>query len=274
VERAPVVQFVGVDLAWTPNGGTGLCHVSRGRVLASTRVSTDAEILDWLAPRTAGDAVVAIDAPLVVRNPAGRRPCERLISRCFGVHHASAHSSNLGLPAFREGCRGERIACALALDVDPRIEPGAPVRRALEVYPHPAIVALFDLSVTLKYKARPRRTLPARAAALTALALHLERLADADPPLAVAGAPRWETLRRIAAAPSSGAELARAEDELDAYVCAYVGLYYWTHGTSRCRIVGDLETGYIVTPVNEAQARCLDAQSSDVPPCGMVTSRS
>jgi predicted RNase H-like nuclease len=61
----------------------------------------------------------------------------------------------------------------------------------------------------------------------------------------------------IAAAPS-GAELDRLEDELDAYVCAYVAVYYWTHGSARCRVVGDAESGYIVTPVTEEIARCLD----------------
>jgi predicted RNase H-like nuclease len=55
------------------------------------------------------------------------------------------------------------------------------------------------------------------------------------------------------------------EDELDAFVCAYVAAYYWTHGTRRCRVVGDLESGYIVTPVSERQARCLDEWARGAP---------
>lgn len=35
-------------------------------------------------------------------------------------------------------------------------------------------------------------------------------------------------------------------------------LYYWTHGTARCRIAGDVESGYILTPVTPEQAARLD----------------
>jgi predicted RNase H-like nuclease len=97
-----------------------------------------------------------------VRNESGRRPAEQAISRCFGAYHASAHSTNLGLPSFRERVRGERFARALGLDVDPYFPTRVPLRRAIEVYPHTAIVALFELASTLKYKAKPGRTLTGR----------------------------------------------------------------------------------------------------------------
>jgi predicted RNase H-like nuclease len=50
------------------------------------------------------------------------------------------------------------------------------------------------------------------------------------------------------------------EDELDAYVCAYLALHYWTHGLDRNRVVGDLDTGYIVTPAMARQRACLDRE--------------
>jgi predicted RNase H-like nuclease len=117
-------------------------------VTASTSVSGDDELLEWLVPRSKGDVLIAIDAPLVVRNKTGRRPCDTLISRCFGRHHASTHSANLGLPAFRNGVRGELLTQRLDIGIDPEFEPRQPVRRAIEVYPHPAIVALFGLTHT------------------------------------------------------------------------------------------------------------------------------
>lgn len=183
-----------------------------------------------------------------------------MISRCFGAYEASAHSSNLGLPAFRDGVRGERVVAALGLDVNPYFPPRLPVRRAVEVYPHTATVALFGLATTLKYKAKPRRTLESRAAALNELVRHLVSLRGADPALDVAAAPRWGDLVACGEAPRSSAELARAEDELDAFVCAYTGLYYWYHGLDRCRIAGDANNGYILTPVTAQQAVCLDRQ--------------
>ncbi len=258
-----MMRFIGVDLAWTARGGTGLCAIEENSVQASDRVGSDEELLRWLRPLVKDDVVVAIDAPLIVRNLTGRRRAERLISRCFGAYHASAHSANLGLPSFREGVRGERLAAALSLDVDPTFPPRVPVRRAVEVYPHTAIVALFGLASTLKYKAKPGRTLQSRAAALDELLDHLEALRTTDPPLDVRTAPRWAGLRARVTDPSTGAELARAEDEIDAYVCAYTALYYWTHGTTRCRVAGDATDGYILTPVTPELAACLDRVTSE-----------
>ena len=195
------MRFIGVDLAWTARGGTGLCAIEENSVQASGRVGSDEELLRWLRPLVEDDVVVAIDAPLIVRNLTGRRRAEQLISRCFGAYHASAHSANLGLPSFREGVRGERLAAALDLDVDPTFPPRVPVRRAVEVYPHTAIVALFGLASTLKYKAKPGRTLQSRAAALDELLDHLEALRAADPPLDVRVAPRWVELRATVSDP-------------------------------------------------------------------------
>lgn len=67
---------MGVDLAWTQNGGTGLCLVEDGRVLASIRLVTDAEVTAWLTPYVEDDVVVAIDAPAV-----GAGAVRRLVSR-------------------------------------------------------------------------------------------------------------------------------------------------------------------------------------------------
>lgn len=252
------MKFIGVDLAWSLSGGTGLCAIEDGRVTASARLSTDEEILAWLGPRVQGEVLVAIDAPLIVRNETGQRPCDRLISRCFGAHHAGAYPANRGIRAFREGVRAERLVHALDLDIDPEFEPRTGVRRAIEVYPHPAVVALFELAVTLKYKAKPNRTIRARSAALAELLRHLEGLIHAHPSLDVTSAPRWKELATIVADPPSGAALSRAEDEIDAFVCAFVGLYYWAHGTKRCRVAGDVQSGYIVTPVTEDQGARLD----------------
>jgi predicted RNase H-like nuclease len=260
------MRFVGVDLAWTIRGGTGLCEIERNTVRASSRVGGDEELLAWLRPLVEDDVLVAIDAPLIVRNLTGRRRAETLVSRCFGAYHASAHSANLGLPSFRDGVRGEQLVAALDLEIDPDFPPRVPVRRAIEVYPHTAIVALFDLATTLKYKAKSGRTLESRAAALNELLDHLEWLRAADPSLDVQTAPRWSQLRATVLHPKTSVDLARAEDEIDAYVCAYTALYYWSHGTHRCRIAGDATNGYILTPVTPELAACFDRLSSELLP--------
>jgi predicted RNase H-like nuclease len=151
------------------------------------------------------------------------------------------------------------LASKLGVEIDPFFEHRREILRAIEVYPHPALVALFGLRLTLKYKAKLGRTLDDRRSAFRELLRHLESLAVADPPLDVASSPRWRELLAAIAQADSGAELDRLEDELDAYICVYVASYYWSHGVTRCRVVGDLESGYIVTPVTADQANCLDA---------------
>ena len=69
---------------------------------------------------------------------------------------------------------------------------------------------------------------------------------------------RWAEIRRTIDSAATGSELDRLEDEIDAYVCAYVAMYYWFHGVERCRGVGTHEAGYIVTPVTDEQAEILD----------------
>ena len=67
-------------------------------------------------------------------------------------------------PSSATGPRGARLGARLKLDINPK---SGRARRAIEVYPHPATVALFRLGRTLKYKNKPRprpRGAPRRAA--------------------------------------------------------------------------------------------------------------
>ena len=262
--------FVGIDLAWGSRNRTGVVAAAGGRVVDSRTVVSDDQICDWLAPYLAGPVLVAVDAPLIVRNPAGTsRPCDRRISKVFGASHAGAHSANLGLAAFSDGIRAERLARRLGLNTDPNIQPGQPVRRMIEVYPHPAMVSLFGLPYTLNYKAKRGRSVDNRRQAFAALTAHLEKLTISDPPLSVATAPRWDELSDSLVVATSNGQLDLIEDELDAYMCAYIALYYWTHGTSRCRVVGDVDTGYIVTPVTPAFGVAVDAVVLETPDRGV-----
>ena len=72
---------VGLDLAWGMTARTGVAVVaSDGHLVASASVVHDPEIRDFLRPYADSIRTAAIDAPLVVKNPSGQRPCERQIS--------------------------------------------------------------------------------------------------------------------------------------------------------------------------------------------------
>jgi predicted RNase H-like nuclease len=239
------MYFAGVDLAWAGRNPTGVAVVDPDGNLASVgAVRADDEVLAALRPYAQGDCLVAFDAPLIVNNPTGQRPAETALNQHFRRFEAGTHPCNTGKPEFADGPRAARLARALDLDMDPR---SSATRQAIEVYPHAATVALFRLERTLKYKAKPGRTLDRLKSELLLLMDGVERLAHAAIPLRVTGHEGWGELRRAVVGAQRKSELRRAEDPVDAVVCAYVALY-----AQRCpadiTIYGDSATGYIVTP--------------------------
>ena len=186
------VYFVGVDLAWGVRNPTGVAAIdSDGRLAFVGAVRDDSEVLAALHPYVQGDCLVGFDAPLVVANPTGQRPAETAFNRDFRRFEAGAHPANTARPEFADGPRGARLARTLGLDMDPL---SSSTRRAIEVYPHPAMVALFRLPRTLKYKAKPGRSFDQLKSELLVLVDGIERLAHAVVPLEVAG-PAWAAPR-------------------------------------------------------------------------------
>ena len=247
--------FVGVDLAWGQRGVTGLAVIDdAGTLLDVTTRRTDDEILDWMRTWTAGPCFVAFDAPVIVVNPTGHRPCERLISQYFGRYGASCHAANTSNPSFADGSRALRLATALDLSTDP-IAPAR--RRAAEVYPHPALVALFDLPKILQYKAKPGRDFTHLQSEMRRLTDLLESLADVSPPLLLKASPEWRRIRLALADARLKADLKRLEDAIDAVVCAYIAAYATTHPT-QVHHFGDPKTGTIHTPITPEIAAHLD----------------
>jgi predicted RNase H-like nuclease len=239
------MHFVGVDLAWGVRNPTGVAVVDdEGQLVHVGAVRDDGQILAAVRPYTRDACVVGFDAPLVVNNPTGQRPAETALNRDFRRFEAGTHPCNTGKPEFANGPRGGRLAQTLGLDMDPR---SCSPRRAIEVYPHAATVALFRLERTLKYKAKPGRGLDQLKSELLLLMDGIERLAHAEVPLHATGSDDWGELRRRVVAAQRKSELRRAEDPVDAVVCAYVALYAQRCPTS-ITIYGDSATGYIVTP--------------------------
>ena len=245
------MYFVGVDLAWGVRNPTGVAVVdARGRLVQVGAFRDDADVLAAVRPYVQDDCLVAFDAPLVVTNPTGQRPAETVFNRDFRKFEAGAHPVNTGKPEFANGPRAGRLARTLGLDIDPR---SPATRRAIEVYPHSATVALFRLPRTLKYKAKPGRDLGQLKSELLRLMDGVDGLAHAPVPLLVAGA-EWAGLRQQVLTAQRKCDLRRAEDPIDAVICAYVALYA-ARRPSDVTIYGDVATGCIVTPTLPADLR-------------------
>ncbi len=235
------MYYVGVDLAWGERNPTGVAVADvDGAVLHLGTGRSDDDVLAHLEPFVGGPCVVAFDAPLVVTNPSGNRPCEAALNRDFRRFDAGTHPANTGLAWFADGGRGARLSAALGLDLDPR---STATRKALEVYPHAAAVALFGLEKTLKYKQKPGRDFAALRSELLRLMAFVEGLDG----LTLTDSTDWRALRIAVGQASRKSELRRAEDPVDAVLCAYIARYA-TLRPQDIAIYGDTDSGCIVTP--------------------------
>ncbi|HLZ72194.1 MAG TPA: DUF429 domain-containing protein [Dehalococcoidia bacterium] len=248
-----LVTFIGLDLAWSPRNRSGAATL-RGSAAGAELVDLsllgdDAELVAYVE-RVAGSgpAIVAVDAPLLVPNATGRRVCEAEVQRVFGRFHAGPYPANRGLLAFNGVVRGEALVAALAergFVHAAEVPAGEPVRQVVEVFPHPATIALFGLVRTLKYK---KANQPARRAEALAdwrrYQACLRSLAGAEPPLAGHRAFLVQDVSGL-----RGLALKGYEDRADALLCAYIALYAHRWGAARCRAFGDLTGGYVLTPV-------------------------
>ena len=248
--------FVGLDLAWGRKNTSGGCILSfsgegKAKVLDVTEtLGDDDAILAWADKwdnlQGRAGLLLGVDAPLLVPNETGKRPCEAELGRRFARFQAGAHPANRQL--FGGDVRGERLVVRLA-DLGVRHDPylSAPrqtgARQVMEVFPHPAHIVLFGLPRTLKYKAKPGRDYPSRWAALNDYGRHLRALTAHDPPLRLPD--DWP---RPDAAGLVGAAFKRYEDGLDALTCAYIVYWYWWHGENGAEVIGDMKDGYVVLP--------------------------
>jgi len=245
------LQFIGVDLAWAVDQKhTGVAVMDGDhRGVRLTALSADLrtlrDVAEFVCSRATGDAVVAVDASLIVKNESGQRPCETAIGRAFGKFGASCHSSNRGRPHFDSGerlvKRLEKAGFAHGLPI------GATKRRTgrwlFEVYPHPALVRLFDLDRIIRYK---KGTVDEKRKGLAVLREHLRGLVSRAALLKPSTC--LEDLLSTNLATLKGERLKCHEDLLDAVLCAYLAWHFWCWGQDRNEVFGDLDTGYIVVP--------------------------
>jgi predicted RNase H-like nuclease len=115
----------------------------------------------------------------------------------------------------------------------PRAEKGS---YYFECYPHPAIIGLFDLNSLLKYKVRHQdggawEEILELVRSLASRDLQITNIADLVPLIL----PHTKD----------------NENKVDAIICAYVAAFWWKYGTERSTMIGDIHSGYIVTPHNE-----------------------
>ena len=255
-----ITTFVGIDLAWQSDKNHSGIVVARGddsgatAERASAGVSSLDAVVAFVEQHATANTVIAIDAPLVIRNATGQRQCETEVSRRFGAYHAGAHSTNLGKYPNAPPCRLVEMLERAGFAHEPR--PHTSGERGgkwfFEVYPHPAMVNLFRLDHIIRYK---KGTASEKAKGLILLRNYLSALRTFEPPLRPGDDVEglfFESVPQL-----RGKALKHYEDLLDAYFCSYLALFYWSFGTARSEMIGDVETGYIIVPHRAAKPPAL-----------------
>ncbi len=247
------MKFIGIDLGWRSQP-SGLCCLEwidgQLQLLDLDRKDAIADILTWIDCTVKLDepAIIAVDAPTLIPNASGSRLPDKLSHKYFGKYHAGCYPANQNLPfADRTINFGLELESRGYLHA-PTIEPQKLGRYQIEVFPHPAIVNLFNLERILKYK---KGRLSDRRLELIKLQNYLlDILPLFSPPLRLCGSlqqfPDASTF--LLKIPTTGAALKATEDKLDSLVCAYIAAYWWYWGEERNLVLGDRTTGYIVIP--------------------------
>lgn len=245
------MYFVGIDLAWSEKNKTGLA-ISEGNQSGielcyyDTKVSNE-EIINTIKNVVENEnAIIAIDAPLIVPNETGRRRAEQEISIKYGKNSASAHSSNRQLLTKNNGIiRGEKLSHELELMgycQNPYLESFEEEKKFFEVYPHPAMIELFELNTILKYKQKSGRNYETRCKAFQIYQSNMKTLEGLNP------SPVLSKVLGKEINGLKGKEIKNYEDILDAVFCSYIAYYTWAN-PEKCHVFGNMDEGYICSPI-------------------------
>ena len=243
------MKFIGIDLGWKSQP-SGLCclELVNGNLnlLDLDRIEAISDVLFWLdnCVHTQDSAIVAVDAPTIIPNLTGSRLPDKLTHKYFGRYHAGCYPANLGL-AFADRTVGFGLELEnRGFSHAPEITPQKLGRYQIEVFPHPAIVELFNLPLILKYK--KGRILERRWELIKLHRYIVDVLPTFKPALNLSSHPVL-----FAEIPTTGKALKALEDKLDSIICAYVGAYWWYWGKERNIVLGSRANGYVVIPQRE-----------------------
>lgn len=283
VELVMDTRFLGVDLAWREVNDTGLANESGVAVIDTTGRILDAgwtrgleETIGWINTAAgSGSALLFVDAPLIVTNPTGQRPCEQQVGQRYGRWQVSANSTNTRSPHLAGVTLHRELQATGWTYSDGTDWPPAAAHTMYECYPYTTLVGAPELGYD---KARPRykrkpKSIPAalwrpqRAAACDELIRRLSSLDSVDPPLLLDSHPVTLALSHEPSPVNDGYYKHR-EDLVDALICAWTAALWHRHGQARCQLLGSPSspvpspTATIIAPARPEQRQAVRGRRS------------
>ncbi|SEO89778.1 Predicted nuclease (RNAse H fold) [Salinihabitans flavidus] len=246
----------GFDSAWTdaPKAPGAICAVAfddHGQVqFHEPRLVSFAQALIFIDELRKAFAVslVALDQPTVVPNAAGSRPVDKVAASLVsfvGGGVQPANRSKIGM--FCDDSPIWSFISGLDATEDPiQARTASAGHFLIEVFPALALPALDDgFAQRLRApKYNPQNRKKFRLEDWQAVARVVERSAER---FNVLGLAEWAHLMRNAAQPRKS-----DQDKLDAALCALIGVYWRAGPAAHSALLGDVDHGYIVTPISDA----------------------
>lgn len=251
-EPGGILRYIGVDLAWGEKGTTGLAVLNDGGHLIESSLATGLdEIIEFVLKHAGDDCLVGIDAPLVVKNETGHRPCETELAK----RRIPAYPANRKLLAGSNGTvRGEVMVDRLKdgnftlTDEHPESLDGG--RFIHEVYPWSILhYHCYDpetkKSLTPRYK--PKRGLKVDDIREGTVGVR-DLIGRLKPPVILDYSRLVYPVGDRDILQYRGKKLKAVGDIFDGILCAYAVYSVHILGRAGGEIIGDLETGYILVP--------------------------
>jgi predicted RNase H-like nuclease len=250
VTRRPrLPRFLGLDLAWAPrhsSGGAVLeLHEDGLRLSSSCSLRAHEDILSWIARNRGRDGVtVAVNAPIIVENTGGQRPCDTLLHEHFGKHQVDEYQVNL-VNASHPRTIGRAL---MRMGFDPN--PSADGDKVIETYNQATQIMIWDAERPIRLKTGP---VGARKDAVARFRESMSTmLEEATPPLLPS--PALNELLHADLPSSNGSRVGELEERLEAVLSAYTAAYLNVRGPDYCAFLGDLNDGYVLLPTSRHPA--------------------
>lgn len=237
---------IGIDPSWTLTNPTGICIMQSDDGIWQV-MEAFADVITTKAIRTqitmwqTDNTTVAVDAPLWIPNRIGIRNCDRQIISGYHKFKIGVYPCN---KTIAKTSRWKTTSIRKILSQEGYNEAARHGLAYFETYPHPELVNLLGLKERPLYK---KGTLASRHSALSDLGeLLFDRVTTGNPKvrpdknLLQLLQPEFNTLNLKT--------LKCAEDQLDAFICAYSAAYWSYLSASQSIVVGEFRAGLMIFP--------------------------